>query len=162
MANITYHRFDENGQYVQTVSGSEETINFEDPSKIYVGDLINPSSGIADNSAVNLYYHDLNTNMPVLKPENPNRNQYRNFDYVTKEWIRSEITFSEPIILTAVEIAWLGVRNLRAKLLNSTDWTQLPDVPLTTKEAWATYRQALRDITIQTDPFNITWPTKPE
>lgn len=33
-------------------------------------------------------------------------------------------------------------RNLR---LIQTDWTQLPDAPLTNKEEWATYRQQLRD-----------------
>ena len=27
--------------------------------------------------------------------------------------------------------------------------------------AWRTYRQALRDITKQSDPSNLTWPTKP-
>jgi hypothetical protein len=26
---------------------------------------------------------------------------------------------------------------------------------------WSAYRQALRDVTTQTDPFSITWPTKP-
>ena len=51
-------------------------------------------------------------------------------------------------------------RNL---LLQQSDWTQLPDVPLETKQAWATYRQALRDITTQEGyPFNVIWPTKPE
>lgn len=50
----------------------------------------------------------------------------------------------------------------RNALLRESDWTQLPDVPLSTKEAWATYRQALRDITQQADPFNITWPTPPQ
>ena len=27
--------------------------------------------------------------------------------------------------------------------------------------AWRTYRQALRDITKQSDPSNLTWPNKP-
>ena len=50
----------------------------------------------------------------------------------------------------------------KAKLLAS-DWTQLPDVPLETKQAWATYRQALRDITDQPGyPTNIVWPTPPQ
>jgi hypothetical protein len=34
------------------------------------------------------------------------------------------------------------------------------DYPIT--EEWRTYRQALRDITNQSSPFTITWPTKPE
>jgi hypothetical protein len=50
----------------------------------------------------------------------------------------------------------------KAKLVAS-DWTQLPDVPISTKAAWATYRQALRDITTQAGyPTEITWPTPPQ
>jgi len=46
------------------------------------------------------------------------------------------------------------------KLANS-DWTQLPDSSADAS-AWATYRQALRDLP-STDgwPHNITWPTNP-
>lgn len=53
------------------------------------------------------------------------------------------------------------VRKKRDRLLQSSDWTQLPDVPLSTKEAWAVYRQELRDVTTQTDPNNIVWPVAP-
>lgn len=56
---------------------------------------------------------------------------------------------------------WLAVRHERDQRLLACDWTQLPDVPLATKEAWAVYRQALRDITLQPDPFNIAWPVAP-
>ena len=50
----------------------------------------------------------------------------------------------------------------RQQLLESSDWTQLPDVPISTKNAWAGYRQALRDITDQDGfPDNIDWPTQP-
>lgn len=57
--------------------------------------------------------------------------------------------------------AWSYIRNTRDRKIQASDWTQLPDVPLATKEAWATYRQALRDVTNQPDPFNIIWPTPP-
>ena len=60
------------------------------------------------------------------------------------------------------EEVWPVIRARRAVLLAESDWTQLPDVPLPTKEAWATYRQALRDITLQPDPHNIIWPTQPQ
>ena len=59
------------------------------------------------------------------------------------------------------ETEWILVRAERDRLLQASDWTQLPDVPLVTKEAWAVYRQALRDVTLQPDPFNITWPVAP-
>lgn len=57
---------------------------------------------------------------------------------------------------------WGVVRKQRNQLLALTDWTQLPDVAIETKEAWAVYRQALRDITDQTDPEHIVWPIPPE
>jgi hypothetical protein len=60
------------------------------------------------------------------------------------------------------EAAWAVIRARRDVLLAPTDWTQLPDVPLATKEIWAAYRQALRDITQQADPHNIIWPTPPQ
>jgi len=52
---------------------------------------------------------------------------------------------------------WQVVRNQRNQMLKDTDWTQVADSPVD-KTAWAVYRQALRDITQQPDPFNITWP----
>lgn len=52
-------------------------------------------------------------------------------------------------------------RAQRDDLLRDSDWTQVPDAP-TNKTAWATYRQALRDIPDQEGfPSNITWPTPP-
>jgi hypothetical protein len=46
-------------------------------------------------------------------------------------------------------------------MLAESDWTQLPDAPVD-KEAWATYRQALRDITKQDGfPEDVEWPTRP-
>lgn len=61
-----------------------------------------------------------------------------------------------------IKLAWNLIRKKRNLLLAETDWTQLPDVPLVTKEAWATYRQALRDVTLQPNPFNIVWPQPPQ
>ena len=56
-----------------------------------------------------------------------------------------------------------GVKATRNQLLAESDWTQIPDVPLTNKQDWAVYRQALRDIPEQSGyPFNINWPVKPE
>jgi hypothetical protein len=55
---------------------------------------------------------------------------------------------------------WTVVRAERNRLLADCDWTQLPDASADAA-AWAVYRQALRDITDQSDPFNIQWPIKP-
>lgn len=56
---------------------------------------------------------------------------------------------------------WDSVRAIRNTKLENCDWTQLSDAPVDAT-AWAAYRQELRDITTQTDPFNITWPQEPE
>lgn len=58
---------------------------------------------------------------------------------------------------------WAVVREKRLLKLRASDWSVLPDVPLTAekKAEWEAYRQELRDITNQLDPFNITWPTPP-
>lgn len=54
------------------------------------------------------------------------------------------------------------VKKRRNALLQQSDWTQLPDVNLSNKDAWNKYRQDLRDITTQVGyPFNVTWPEQP-
>jgi len=70
------------------------------------------------------------------------------------------------IALTTEEIAqinsdqWTVVREERNAKLAASDWTQLSDAPVDDL-AWAVYRQALRDITQQADPFLIVWPIAP-
>jgi len=50
------------------------------------------------------------------------------------------------------------MRQLRDGLLAKSDWTQVSDAPVD-KAAWATYRQALRDVTLQPGfPYDILWP----
>ena len=53
-------------------------------------------------------------------------------------------------------------RSDRNTRIRETDWTQSADVPQATKDLWAPYRQALRDVPAQTGfPHEITWPTPP-
>lgn len=59
------------------------------------------------------------------------------------------------------EAAAQAIRYNRDRLLASTDWTQVADAPVD-QAAWATYRQALRDVPQQAGfPDNITWPEVP-
>jgi len=54
-----------------------------------------------------------------------------------------------------------SVRQQRTEKLKDSDWTQVIDAPVD-QVAWATYRQALRDITGQEGfPWTITWPEQP-
>ena len=57
--------------------------------------------------------------------------------------------------------AAVRVRAQRNGHLAACDWTQLADSPVD-KEAWATYRQALRDVTAQPGfPNEVVWPETP-
>lgn len=54
------------------------------------------------------------------------------------------------------------VRIKRNQLLMESDWTQVADAPVD-EQAWAAYRQALRDVPQQVGfPANVTWPNPPE
>ena len=54
-----------------------------------------------------------------------------------------------------------AVRKQRNEKLAASDWTQVMDAPVD-QAAWATYRQALRDISSQEGfPWTIEWPTQP-
>jgi hypothetical protein len=54
-----------------------------------------------------------------------------------------------------------SVRASRDEKLKASDWTQVADAPVD-KAVWATYRQALRDVTTQSGfPWTITWPDAP-
>jgi hypothetical protein len=55
-----------------------------------------------------------------------------------------------------------SVRASRDEKLKDCDWTQVADAPVD-KAVWATYRQALRDVTAQSGfPWTITWPDAPQ
>jgi hypothetical protein len=61
----------------------------------------------------------------------------------------------------AVQSKAISVRAERSSLLTASDWTQVADAPVD-QAAWASYRQALRDIPDQPGfPHNVAWPTKP-
>ena len=50
------------------------------------------------------------------------------------------------------------VRKKRDLLLEESDWTQLVDAPVD-RDAWARYRQALRDLPQQEGfPGEVVWP----
>jgi hypothetical protein len=62
---------------------------------------------------------------------------------------------------TEAEKAW----NKAKILLQESDWTMLPDVPMTAgdKVDWTDYRSSLRNIRLQPDfPNTIAWPISPE
>jgi hypothetical protein len=77
-------------------------------------------------------------------------------DYV--EYQIKDITYTDEELFNLVNIS-------RNRKLQLSDWTQLPDVPLTESQvnSWREYRQELRDVTEQAGyPKNIIWPVEPE
>ena len=85
--------------------------------------------------------------------------EYRNPSDFPVTW--QQIVDKKTELESSRELEWRSVREARNELLGECDWTQFPDVPEATRTAWQPYRQALRDITTQSDPSNITWPTNP-
>ena len=52
------------------------------------------------------------------------------------------------------------VREARDLLIGKSDWTQCADINQATKDKWAPYRMALRDVPQQAGfPFDVIWPT---
>ena len=67
--------------------------------------------------------------------------------------------------VSATDNAWAAIRERRNVLLSQTDFIQLGDCPISTssKAAFVTYRQTLRDIpqTYSSNPATVVWPTPP-
>ena len=59
----------------------------------------------------------------------------------------------------AIASQWRNIREDWDEKLKETDWRATSDRTLT--DNWRDYRQALRDVPTQADPFNITWPNPP-
>lgn len=77
-------------------------------------------------------------------------------------WVAEYDAMHQQGILEKYELYVATARTERNKKLLDTDFTQLPDAPITAacKDAFRVYRQSLRDIDFQ-NPFDIPWPTPP-
>lgn len=80
-------------------------------------------------------------------------------------WIEvwSIVPASAEEIAARLASQWAAVREQRNAKLSASDWTQLPDSPMSAalRSDWAAYRQALRDVPAQGDPFALQWPAEP-
>ena len=67
-----------------------------------------------------------------------------------------------PYSFDELQAQYAKIRQRRIELLKSSDWTQITDYDLgADRDAWAAYRQALRDLADAPNPFDITWPQPP-
>jgi hypothetical protein len=110
-----------------------------------------------------------------LIPEHIDIKEYRKTNYwnfTTSQWLTREQRpgncyhwENQSWVLNREEFD-LVLRAERNRRLTSSDWTQLSDNGLTTqqRDAWATYRQALRDlpaINEATIMESVVWPAQP-
>jgi hypothetical protein len=82
-------------------------------------------------------------------------------DYEGQGWVVVGEAPADPAQATTADLAWDRAK----KLLAESDWSMLPDVPMTVgeKAKWIAYRKALREIRLQAGfPNSIQWPAKPE
>lgn len=142
MKNVTYIQHDVDGKVVSctsTVVASEDDVTPRRPGLFvqFVGETCVPEAVYWDGAGI------------VLKPPSPGVGW--EFDYGSKTWI-----------LNSVE-AWNAVKRRRDDLLTATDWrvTRFIETGYPVAPEWTAYRQALRDITLQTDPTHIVWPEPP-
>lgn len=135
---IQITRISAEGQYLSTSYCDEGALQHEDTSLIYRG-----------HARLREQYHDFVNNTPVDMPPCPG--EHFVFDYKNKCWQMDIVS------------AWRSVKNQRNTLLSESDWVLLraADQGSVPPAEWMTYRQALRDITTQPDPFNIQWPVMP-
>lgn len=110
-------------------------------------------SSYDNTDLLNSYYYDLDSESLKILPTKPTGNYYC---WQNKSWV-----LDSEALLTAI-------RASRDNKLLVSDWTQIPDSPLTTEQqaAWATYRQELRDITDnlsgdETCVEDAPWPIQP-
>jgi len=83
------------------------------------------------------------------KPEKESNSSF--WDEATLSWIES------------LDLKKFEIKKYRNSLLSASDWTQLSDVPELTKVKYQSYRQQLRDITLQESyPTDVVWPTIPQ
>lgn len=82
----------------------------------------------------------------------------------TQVWVQSDKYTAEELAAreaSKTQEQTQTARDIRNSKLAECDWTQLPDAPVN-QQAWANYRQALRDVTAQAGfPVSIQWPEAP-
>jgi hypothetical protein len=101
---------------------------------------------------------------PEYNPATQNLNQV-NPTLIEGTWVMTwAVTPATPAeIAERTEAKATEVREQRNQLLSACDWTQGKDIPDSTSDLWAPYRQDLRDIPEQPGfPWDVTWPTQPE
>ena len=142
MRSIKYVIHDETGQIVSFGECPEDVIDFQNITQGCT--LIKDAEGHWNTHYV------VNGKIVLLPPKSTTEAQV--FDYEQQKWVKDTEKQKSDVLTT------------RSILLYQSDWTQIPNNPLTPEQqqAWAVYRQELRDVTSQSGyPFDVVWPTPP-
>jgi hypothetical protein len=120
-------------------------------------------SGLIDDTTDMIQYIGENSIVVEIPPNN-NSQLWQNNTWIDRplqpndnyEWINGAWQLN-------LERAAVLIRQQRDRLLAKTDWTQGKDISETVSQKYTTYRQQLRDITLQSGfPEQITWPQLPQ
>jgi hypothetical protein len=137
------------GEIVTSFTGDEANTQANTPTGclLVIGEYSSLSGYF--NSGVFVEYTDAQKSAKRTRPK-----YLASWDNATMRWVDSR---------TSAEIETDALTK-RGTLLAESDWTTLSDVPLSPQQKtdWAAYRQALRDITVQSGfPQDIQWPVAP-
>lgn len=109
------------------------------------------------------YHTDIHTVIP--KEAMPITDEEQKL-YATNEYVRGADgkPYKKPQRTPSTEELIAAIRVKRNKILAESDWTQLPDAPLSIeqKQVWKTYRQQLRDFPSTCDAAKPAWPLTPK
>jgi hypothetical protein len=104
-------------------------------------------------------------NATSIKPPDFDANTHQAY-WSGSEWVIQVIPEPEPDPYAKPPeiITWERIKMERNSYLRESDWTDLPNAPLSSsvKQNWLNYRQALRDVPQNfSTPESVVWPTKP-
>ena len=117
------------------------------------------SDYISPNRVYNIKYYASKRDAEEIK--DIDGNSYDPKQYVQSHFIGQDDTRDARILAEK----WANIRTRRNRELTESDWgvgkakEEHPNASIPSD--WVDYRTELRDITKQSDPDNITWPTKP-
>ena len=139
-------KYDKDGRYLSISNRTLINPNHPPPPEVVDEGVAGFFEGVVDLSS---QYHDFLTDTPHAMGERPSDSHV--FNYKTKRWNAD------------LDRAWELVKIERRRLLAACDWVTIraAESGSPVPPEWITYRQALRDVTLQTDPEQIQWPQEP-
>ena len=148
-----YLYYDEQGEIVRTIGGREDTIvvaNIPGLTLLEFDGTNYEDAYILNNELTQ--YSEVQKLAKFQIPNYPSR-----WDNSSMNWI----DLRPPEFKLAMQLD-INTRQ-RDSLLQQSDWrvVKAADIGVPISQEWKDYRQALRDITLQSDPFSIVWPTPP-